>query len=349
MKVLICGMLGYIGPTVCKHLKTVSPSIELVGLDTGFFSSYVTQFERLGETYCDVQIYKDIRDVNEDYFNGFDAVIVLSAISNDPMGNKFETVTNEINYLSVKKLIENFLQRPNKRLVFASSCSMYGSAGDDAKCETDEINPLTAYAKSKVALEKALQLIPLGENTTATSLRFATACGMSDRLRLDLVLNDFVASALINRKVEILSDGSPWRPLINVKDMARAIEWAITRNKDIISQYLAVNVGCNGWNYTVKELAEAVANKVEGCNISVNPNAVPDKRSYKVNFDLFKKIAPEHQPIFTLEDTIDELIDGIGNIQHIMNADFRSSNFIRLYTLDEHIKSKRLSEDLRWS
>ena len=347
MKILICGNLGYVGPEVCKHLKKTFPKSELTGLDTGYFSSRISQFGRMGDTYCDCQIYKDIRDVKEDFFKDFDSIIILSAISNDPMGNRFEEVTNEINFLAVKKLIESFISLPNKKLVFASSCSMYGNADGNSKSENDKLNPLTAYAKSKVSVEKTLEKSNFGTNTSATSLRFATACGMSDRLRLDLVLNDFVASALINKKIEILSDGTPWRPLINVKDMCRAIEWAILRDyKD--SSYLAINTGSNKWNYQVSEIAEAVAEKVSNCELSINKKATPDKRSYKVNFELFESLAPNHQPIYSLEETIEDLIVGISEIKHLIKTDFRSSDFMRLHILEDHLKNKRLSEKLRW-
>lgn len=348
MKILICGNLGYVGPVVSRHLKLKFPRSELTGLDTGYFSSRISQFGRMGDTYCDVQLYKDIRDVSESFFHQFDSVVVLSAISNDPMGNKFESVTNEINYLAVKKFIESFGALPNKRLVFASSCSMYGSADGNAKSEFDDLNPLTAYAKSKVAVEKVLEKCQLGSGTTVTSLRFATACGMSDRLRLDLVLNDFVASALINNKIDILSDGSPWRPLINVKDMARAIEWAILRDECVGTAYLAVNTGSNSWNYKVHELAEAVADKIPNCDVSINTDAPVDKRSYKVNFDLYESLAPNHLPALTLSDTIDELVVGISEIKHLISGDFRSSDFMRLHILESHLNSMRLSNDLRW-
>lgn len=348
MKILICGNLGYVGPVVCRHLKLAFPKSELTGLDIGYFSSRISQFGRMGDTYCDVQVYKDIRDVSQDFFCSFDSIVVLSAISNDPMGNKFEKVTNEINYLAVKRLIESFVVLPNKRLIFASSCSMYGHSDDCAKRESDDLNPLTAYAKSKVAVEKVLEKCQLGSGSTATSLRFATACGMSDRLRLDLVLNDFVASALIKNKIEMLSDGSSWRPLINVKDMARSIEWAILRDENIGTAYLAVNTGSNSWNYSVSELAETVADRMQNCKVIINKAARSDTRSYKVKFDLYEALAPNHSPVSTLQNTIDELIAGITEIKHLIGRDFRSSDFMRLHILETHLSSKRLSKELRW-
>jgi nucleoside-diphosphate-sugar epimerase len=172
---------------------------------------------------------------------------------------------------------------------------------------------------------------------------------MSDRLRLDLALNDFVASAVINNRIEILSNGSPWRPLIHVIDMSRAIEWAILRDKNISTPYLAVNIGSSSWNYQVSELAKAVANNVSNCKVSVNTQDLPDKRSYKVNFDLFGSLAPNHNPIYTLQDTISELIDGISDIRHLISDDFRASEFIRLYILEKYLKNRKLSRDLRWT
>ena len=161
-----------------------------------------------------------------------------------------------------------------KRVVFASSCSMYGYAEGGPRKESDPLNPLTAYAKSKVATEEALEGMPAGD-AVVTSLRFSTACGMSDRLRLDLVLNDFVACALASKEITVLSDGTPWRPLIEVRDMARAIEWALTRNRDGAGRYVAVNVGSNRWNYQVRDLAEAVARAVPGTKVSINTAAPP--------------------------------------------------------------------------
>ena len=159
----------------------------------------------------------------------------------------------------------------------------------------DEVNPLTAYACSKVATERGLAGMNAG-GITITCLRFGTACGMSDRLRLDLVLNDFVACAITTGEISVLSDGTPWRPLIDVSDMARAIEWAIGRDPSAGGEILSVNAGSDAGNYQVKDLAEAVATAVPGTRVSINRQAPPDKRSYRVDFSLFQRLAPEHQP-----------------------------------------------------
>ena len=190
-------------------------------------------------------------------------------------------------------------QRGVGRFVFASSCSIYGAAEGRPKRESDQLNPLTAYARSKVAMENALRASNAGE-MTVTCLRFATACGMSDRLRLDLVLNDFVASALATGEITVLSDGTPWRPLIDVSDMARAIEWAIGRDTDRGGRVLVVNAGSNAGNYQVRDLAQVVAAELPGTRVSINTAAPPDLRSYQVDFSLFAELAPAHLPAVPL-------------------------------------------------
>src|SRR5262249_43047785 len=162
--------------------------------------------------------------------------------------------------------------------VFASSCSVYGIADERARRENDPLGPVTAYAKSKVGAEQ--DLAALDTRMTVTCLRFATACGMSDRLRLDLVLNDFVACALARGEITVLSDGSPWRPLIDVADMARAIDWAIQRRPEEGGRYLVVNTGSNDRNYQVRDLAHAVAKALAGTTVSINSKAPVDSRSY---------------------------------------------------------------------
>ena len=178
------------------------------------------------------------------------------------------------------------------------------------------------------------------------SLRFATACGMSPRLRLDLVLNDFVACAVSAREISVLSDGSPWRPLIDVEDMARAVEWAIAGAEEMPSRFFAVNVGSEAWNYRVKELADAVARVVPGTAVSINSAAAADRRSYRVDFSLFKSLASEHQPQVTLERSIEGLRDGLAAIG-FCDRNFRDSQFIRLKVLERHLQARRLSESLR--
>lgn len=219
---------------------------------------------------------------------------------------------------------------------------MYGFADTAPRTETSETNPLTAYAKSKVFAEKGLQ--PLADsNFQITCLRFATACGYSDRLRLDLVLNDFVASAIADKKITILSDGTPWRPLIHIKDMARAMDWAIQRKEG--GDFLIINTGSNEWNYQVKELATAVQQLFGDVDVSINANAQPDKRSYKVSFDLYKKLAPAHQPQVSLTNAVEDLKTGLLRID-FNDSNFRQSDLIRLKTIQKLIDNKIIDQNL---
>jgi nucleoside-diphosphate-sugar epimerase len=233
-----------------------------------------------------------------------------------------------------------------KAFVFASSCSVYGSAEGEDRREDDDLNPLTAYARSKVFTERDLTLLACPE-FTVTCLRFSTACGMSDRLRLDLVLNDFVASAIAAKRINILSDGTPWRPLIHVADMARAIEWAIQREPLDGGPFLAVNVGSREWNYQVKDLALAVAKVIPGVEVSVNKDAQPDKRSYRVNFDKFSKLAQGYLPAVDLQSAIIDLRDGLQAMQ-FQDQHFRTSAHMRLNTLRRLKESGCLTQNLEW-
>lgn len=347
MKVLITGNMGYIGPCLVSHLRTIFPSATLVGLDMGYFATCLANSEILPECKIDVQYFGDVRKIQRAMLEDVDAIVHLSAISNDPMGKTFENVTMDINDRASVELAKKAKEIGVKTFVFASSCSMYGAAEDSARTEESQLNPLTAYARSKVFTERDIKNIA-GDGFIVTSLRFSTACGMSPRLRLDLVLNDFVAGAIASKQIVILSDGTPWRPLINVKDMARAIEWAISRDTKNGGQFLAVNVGSNEWNYQVKDLAYAVAEVIPGVEISINKNAAPDKRSYRVNFDYYKKLASNHQPQYDLINTIEELRDGM-EAMGFDDEKFRNSNFMRLNMLNQLRKSGALNENLEWA
>jgi nucleoside-diphosphate-sugar epimerase len=346
MKILITGNMGYIGPCVVKHLRFCYPDAQLAGLDMGYYANCLTNAAILPECKVDIQYFADVRKIPSDILQDVDAVVHLAAISNDPMGNKFENATLDINYRASINLAKMAKAAGVKTFVFASSCSMYGSAEDQPRTEKSPLNPLTAYAKSKVYTERELE--PLAEKDfKATSLRFSTACGMSERLRLDLVLNDFVAGAVASKKITILSDGSPWRPLINIKDMARAIEWAIGRKTSNGGNFLAVNVGCDTWNFQVKDLAFAVKKVIPQVEVSINKNAEPDKRSYRVDFSLFKKLAPHHQPKVDLKSAIEELRDGLQDMG-FANENFRNSQLMRLKVLTHLRDADLLNEKLEW-
>lgn len=346
MKVIITGNMGYVGPVVVQHLRKTWPEAELVGYDSGLFASSLLGAERLPESLLDRQIFGDIRDLDISLLAGADAVIHLAAVSNDPMGKEFETPTDEINTKASIRVAELAKAAGVKSFVFASSCSVYGFAEGAARREGDQLDPLTAYARSKIAMEEALATLASDE-MTVSCLRFATACGLSPRLRLDLVLNDFVATALRQGVINVLSDGTPWRPLINVRDMARAIEWAVKRPVEVGGNYLVVNAGSDVWNYRVSELADRVAEAVGNVGVSINKDAPPDRRSYRVDFATFRHLAPDHQPVVSLDESIAQLVAGLraascGNMSGIQ------LDGIRLATLKRFIGARILSPNLRW-
>lgn len=298
MKILITGSMGYVGSVLGRHLRQIYPDAELIGYDQGFSGHCPTNATLLPEVALDRQVFGDVRELPAVLLAGADAVLHLAAVSNDPMGNQSEAVT--INAEASVRIACMAATAGVRNFVFASSCSMYGYAEGGLRKETDATNPLTAYARSKIGTEEALCSAHFGD-MMITCMRFATPCGMSDRLRLDLVLNDFVACAVTSGEITVLCGGSPWRPLIDVADMGRAIEWAIERPASSGGKLLSVNAGSDVRNYQVRDLATAIANAIPGTKVSINTDAPPDKRSYKVDFTLFSNLPSKHGPQVKLE------------------------------------------------
>jgi nucleoside-diphosphate-sugar epimerase len=347
MKILVTGNMGYVGPSVIKQLRRTRPEAHLAGLDIAYYGNCVSSTGGMPERLLNVQHFADIRRFPEAVLEGVDAVVHLAAISNDPIGNRFEEVTLDINHRASVDLAKKAKGTGAKAFVFASSCSMYGTADDNPRTENSPLNPLTAYARSKVFTERDLVGLASAD-FRVTALRFSTACGWSDRLRLDLVLNDFVAGAVASRRISILSDGTPWRPLIDVADMARAIDWAVSREASTGGPFLAVNVGHDEGNYQVKDLAAAVARAIPGTVVSINKDAQPDKRSYRVNFDLYRKIAPSHLPVVGLDESIRGIREGL-EATGFRDAEFRRSAYMRLNVLDDLRRKGLLNDQLRWT
>lgn len=343
-KFLITGNMGYVGSVLVSSLRTKYPDAEIYGFDAGFFASCLTANQIMPEVYLNRQYYGDVRNFPKEILSGIDSVIHLAAISNDPMGKEFEKITSQINYNSTIQIASYAKDAGVKNFVFASSCSVYGSAGEYSKKESDELNPLTAYARSKVDSEKELQRIA-NDNFVVTCLRFATACGWSNRLRLDLVLNDFVASALLFNEISILSDGTPLRPIIDVRDMSKAMDWASNREVDNGGNYLIINIGSDDANFSIKEIAMNVKDVLPDTVVTINKNAAPDKRSYKVCFELFKELAPNYLPSVKIETSIYELFTGLKKMA-FSDIKFRESNFIRLIKLNNLKVDNLVSNDL---
>ena len=343
-KILVIGNGGYVGSVLVSVLQQ-KDSYDVHGQDVLWFGA-INSSTVLPEAFLTSHTYKDLRDIVVSDLESFETVIILSAVSNDPMGNKFENVTIEINKDATLKVASLAQTAGVKRLVFASSCSVYGLSDDKPRKEGDLLNPLTTYAKSKILVEEGLKALA-SKDFTITCLRFATAAGASPRLRLDLVLNDFVASAVLKNYIEILSDGTPWRPIIHTEDMARSFVWAIERKPRSEQQnFLTVNIGSDDWTFTMKSLAEEVSNALGGTKVIINPEGKPDPRSYKVNFSLFKELAPDYQPVKSIKDAVRELAEQIKYFK--VNEDFRSSYWIRLNHLNSLIDKGLLDKKLRW-
>ncbi|WCT71891.1 SDR family oxidoreductase [Sphingomonas naphthae] len=345
MKILVTGNMGYVGPAVVKRLRESFPRAILHGFDNAYFAHCLTGAGQLPERLLDRQDFGDVRALEAGDLGGYDAVVHLAAVSNDPMGSRFAGVTRAINQDASIAIAKAAAAAGVANFVFASSCSVYGVAEGGPRREGDPLNPMTDYAASKIGTER--ELAGIEGDMVVTCLRFATACGMSDRLRLDLVLNDFVACALSQGEISVLSDGTPWRPLIDTADMARAIEWGVTRRAGNGGRNLVVNAGANSANYQVRDLAAAVAEAVPGTRVSINTDAPADSRSYQVDFSRFAELAPAHLPQVTLAQSIRQLVEGLRGMG-FADADFRNSPLIRLRVLTDHIARGRLSTSLHW-
>lgn len=345
-KILITGNMGYVGPVVEELLCKTMPEITLIGLDCGYFAHCLTGVDFLPETMISQQIFSDVRDITENMLEDVTGVVHLAAISNDPMGKYFEKATEEINHNATINIAQRAKASGVKSFVFASSCSIYGSADDKPRIEKSQLNPLTAYARSKVNSEIDLESLA-DDDFLVTCLRFPTASGMSQRLRLDLVLNDFVASALANAQIKVLSDGSPWRPLIDIRDMASAINWSLNRDFSKGGNFLTINAGRKDCNYQVRDIAYLVSEICGGVDVLINTNASPDNRSYKVNFDLFHNLTPPNILSHDLNSTIEKLVAGLKNIS-FNHKEFRNSQWMRLNILEEHRKKGLIDKNLRW-
>lgn len=339
MKVLLSGHGGYIGSVMVPWLKREGH--EVTGLDTGYFQD------------CDFgpgvplvkEIRKDVRDVIPSDLDGFDAVIHLAALSNDPMGEMNEAWTREINDRGSIHLAQVAKAAGVGRFLFSSSCSMYGAAGDALLDETAEFRPVSAYARSKIHAEAEIAKMA-DEAFCPVFLRNATAYGVSPRLRVDLVLNNLTAWACTTGKVRILSDGTPWRPLVHVEDICAAFAAALVAPKHTVHG-LAFNVGASGENYRVSQLAEIVQAVVPGCEIEYAGRPEPDARNYRVDFSKIEREIPEFRPAWNAHKGAEQLFEAYRR-QGLRLEDFQGRKYIRLKHLRGLIDDGMLDGDLRW-
>jgi nucleoside-diphosphate-sugar epimerase len=347
-KILITGNLGYIGPVLTNYLKKkYKKKISITGLDNGYFKNFKSDVYSFEKNSVDIQIYEDLRSFKLSNIVKYDSIVLLAAISNDPIGNSFIKQTYDINIKSNLKLIKEAIKKNVKNIVFAGSCSIYGNSGHlnkKSKKENDELNPLTPYAISKVEIEKKVKLSDL-KNTVFTSLRFATACGVSSGLRLDLALNEMVWSSVTKKQIKLQSDGSQFRPLIDVSDMCRAIDWAVFRKKNNGGKKLEVNVGNNKSNIRIIDIANKIKSILPKTKILKKNKAYVDKRSYKVDFKRYYDLAKNHRPKKNLDTTIKELAKYIKNNKFSNEYEFEFY-LKRLNLLNEKIRKKILNKNL---
>ena len=314
---------------------------DVVGLDTDLFarSTFGTGIEEIPE------LKKDIRDVELQDLEGFEAVLHLAGLSNDPLGNLNPQLTEEINYRASVKLAKLAKEAGVSRYIFSSSCSNYGAGGEDWLDEESSFNPVTPYGLSKVKSEQDISQLA-DDRFSPTFLRNATAFGVSPRLRFDLVLNNLAAWAFTKGLVYIKSDGTPWRPIVHIEDISRAFIAVLEAPRDLIHNE-AFNVGRNEDNYRIRDLAEIVQETVPNCRIEYAPDAGPDKRCYRVDCSKIARVLPNFQPKWDARKGAAELYEAYKKVGLTLD-EFEGNRYQRIAHIKYLISSELLDGELRW-